>query len=187
MSFDALSERQPKLYVISMDQFKKAPKKLQPYTPGQLINRDNFTNFLILSFSISRGEPFVQFLFMDWLKLKFGFDYLKTFENFSKAGGYKILSINEKEKFEQEFLKVAKHKDPEVSRPDLSTRELRTGIAREIQSTIENVTEIYPELEGKDDVDLSKMNFSEFLAHAQDVLMSFKDKRKLKSQVRNDA
>jgi len=99
MKPDALprdKEKQLELYSISEAEFKVAPAELKPYNPGVKINRDNFINFLILSFAISMGQPKVQILFMKWLKLKFSFDYEVVLDNLKKAGGFKGLSVNEK-------------------------------------------------------------------------------------------
>jgi hypothetical protein len=102
-------EQKPQPYLISEEEFKTIPKQTQVYKPEDKITRDNFCNFLIYSFRISRGNYNIQLLFMGWLKARMGFDYPKTIANFIKAGGYNILSDDEKKEFENAFNKIQKH------------------------------------------------------------------------------
>ncbi len=102
-------EDQPSLYSISVAEFRVAPKELKPYHPGDVVNRDNFINFLIYCFAVSRGKAEVQIIFMWWLKLKNGFDYSTVLRNLNEAGGWKIFSEDEKRVFKGEFGKVSKH------------------------------------------------------------------------------
>jgi|GEM_PF-6589537 len=104
-------EGQPPLYSISREEFLVQPKDIQPYKPGDKVTRENFVNFLILSYAISMGQPAVQYFFMQWLRLKYGFDYSSTLDNFLDTGGWKVLSENERNKFKQQFYRVSKHRE----------------------------------------------------------------------------
>lgn len=96
-------------YSIGRERFEIEPTELKKYSPGDKITRENFCNFLMCSFGISRGHMEVQVQFMQWLKLHTGFDYVTTLNNFIAVGGWDRLSDNEKEEFINEFRKIAKH------------------------------------------------------------------------------
>src|SRR5262245_49709253 len=109
MKPDIFPEQEPKLYFISVEEFKRTPRALEPYQPGDKIIRENFNNFLMRSFAISMGQMKVQGFYLGWLKMKFGFDYITTLTNFMEAGGWDVLSDAEKNEFKGQFRKVGAH------------------------------------------------------------------------------
>lgn len=109
MNLDTLPEQAPKLYSISVEEFKATPEELQIYDIKDKITRDKFTNFLIKSFEVSRGSPASLLFFFVWLKLKMGFDYSSTLTNFEHAGGWEVLGTKEKEEFIYRFSKIPSH------------------------------------------------------------------------------
>jgi len=111
MKPDTLQEQPPKPYSISAEEFRTPPKKLVEYIPGERVTRENFNSFLIQSFAVSMGQQEVQIHFMEWVRLKTGFNYPATLASFYKAGDWDVLSENERKEFRNKFSKVPTHKE----------------------------------------------------------------------------
>lgn len=157
-------ENAPPLYQISVEEFKESPKELKSYQPGEKVTRENFINFLILSFGISRGQPKIQILFLRWLELKVGFDYSATLVNFRSAGGYLILSDVEKSKFVDQFKKVSRHNTIEEDRFWIS-----------VQDEIEKLSKFTDEIEEFHHHKMNNINsFSDFLELANKTLQKLR-------------
>ena len=99
----------PKESFLTEEDFVKVPGDLSEYRFGGAIQRENFIDYLIKSYSLSRGESLLQLALFDLLKKKTGFDSFKTNEAFIKSGGWRILSNKEREVFLEFFRKVGMH------------------------------------------------------------------------------
>ncbi len=108
------AEVSPSVYSLSEADFSQPPATLSAFHLGDRVTRENFTSFLILGFSVSRGSPTIQLVFFMWLQEKYGLDYKTTFAAFNKSGSWECLSQLEKEKFYSEFSKVPKHTEQAV-------------------------------------------------------------------------
>ncbi|MEI7709718.1 MAG: hypothetical protein WCI76_03310 [bacterium] len=150
----------PEPYSISVGEFKVPPTQLEPYRPGDKISRNNFTNFLILSFAVSMGQPVLQVAFMAWLKLKFGFDYSQTLINFDKSGNWDGLEEIERESFLEAFSRVSAHKG-KGTQTVLIKKELKS-LCNPNRVSDESIQEEYS-------LDILKKinNFSEFMTFAK--------------------
>lgn len=58
------------------------------FTLGDTVNRDNWNDFLIKSFALSRGNQTVQVAFFAWAEQQTGLDVRGTFDSFSQHGGW---------------------------------------------------------------------------------------------------
>lgn len=58
------------------------------FTLGDTVNRDNWNDFLIKSFALSRGNQTVQVAFFAWAEQQTGLDVRGTFDSFSQQGGW---------------------------------------------------------------------------------------------------
>lgn len=133
-------------YAISQTKFEIEPVSLQPYKPGDKITRENFCNFLIFSFGLSRGKMEVQTLFMKWLKLHTGFEYSATLNNFIRVGGWHRLSEKEKNEF-KERARIPGHTEGfeddiinnEIGKLASHAMEVDTSITGEDKEGIENM------------------------------------------------
>ncbi len=108
-------------YVLSPEDFKKPPEEIKPYAFPEKVNRENFTNWFIQSFSISRGNIDDQALWMKYIDHRTGFDSRKSLLAFEDAGGlYNALTPEERSTFINMFSRVKRHEKEEV---DLSGEE----------------------------------------------------------------
>lgn len=167
----------PEPYAISQTRFEIEPRELKPYKPGDKITRENFCNFLIYSFAISRGQAEVQIDFMRWLKAHTGFDYAKTLYNFGEAGGWNRLSDSEKKEFKKQFNEISKHsKGSEEER-----------IETEIEAVKQTARETDSSIGYKDKERIEEMKtFPEFLVFARDKITKLREEqRKLNEQIRS--
>lgn len=103
-------EAGPKKYWLSKEDFQTKPTELREYEFGDTVTRQNFNSLLIQSFRISRGRVPVQCGFFLWLKEKTGFDGLKTCKAFEDAGAWEVLTEEEREVFQAQFIEIRGHK-----------------------------------------------------------------------------
>ncbi len=80
-----------------------------PYEFGQDVNRENFVNFLILSYAVSRGNFVIQKVFFVMNEKKFGFPYKQVIQDFYKNGGYNTFTEEEQQIFQKAFRGVSAH------------------------------------------------------------------------------
>ena len=100
-------------YSITVEDFA-GPKPESPVTKFSIedkITRDNFTAFLIDSFSKSRGVFLAQMAYMSWLRKNSGFDYVSTLDNFRDQGGTDGLSKAERALIQRAYGVVKGHGD----------------------------------------------------------------------------
>lgn len=91
------------------------PKKFATsYSLGEKVTRDNFTAFIIDSFSKSRGRPAAQIAIFQWTQAHTGFNWLKSIDNFFVADGTECLSQNEKQLITNSYFQVKRHEDSDV-------------------------------------------------------------------------
>ena len=98
-----------KLEEYSLLDFSSEPKQLEKYKIGEKITRENFNDFLMQSFAISRGQSIVQMAYFEWLQKTTGFDYAASLKKFVKSGGFKILTSQEQQNFMDAFMPIKKH------------------------------------------------------------------------------
>ncbi len=89
--------------------FTQKPEKIVPYNFGDVVTRDNFIHFLVLSYALSRGNFVIQKVFFIMMEKKIGFQYEATIENLYNNGSFESLSEEEQGIFEQAFRGVKKH------------------------------------------------------------------------------
>ncbi len=121
----------PTLYTLTAEDFSKPSASVLGYKTGDRITRDNFTNFLIFSFALSRGDLLLQHKYFEFLEKKEGFDYKKTLLTFVTKGNWDVFSQEEKDIFKEAFSKVKKHSL-------LSDFKSETGIKSELEGIISN-------------------------------------------------
>lgn len=114
------------------------PKKLTKYEPGKGITRENFLNFLVQSFAISRGDREKQLKFFQWSQVHDGIALLPILRDFQKRGGYQIFWPAEREKFETAFERIPAH--------DATVRSISSGKKRQAKYA-ENLRMISKELD----------------------------------------
>ena len=74
---------------ISPDQFaSKSPVEIDEYTFGEPVSRQNFTPFLVDSYSKSRGDPYMQAAYFKYLYQNGIVDVGKTLKSFLSGGGH---------------------------------------------------------------------------------------------------
>lgn len=98
-------ENEAKL-TISLKDFRTPSFQISDYHDGQLVTRENFTDFLIESFAISRGDLRKQIVFFEWVQSKIGFNWEGTIINFLGAGGWACFNKQEKINFITAYTKV---------------------------------------------------------------------------------
>lgn len=90
--------------------FKQKAEKIVEYNFGDKVTRENFINFLILSYAVSRGNFVIQRVFFLMMEEKVEFPYKATITNFYEHGSFsEALSKEEQKIFFQSFRNVAKH------------------------------------------------------------------------------
>lgn len=89
--------------------FSKNPENIISYNFGDAVTRDNFINFLLLSYAVSKGNFVIQRVFFLLMEEKIGFPYKDTIQNFFKNGSYEALSKEERNLFFKSFRNVKKH------------------------------------------------------------------------------
>jgi hypothetical protein len=91
--------------------FNRQNHVILPYSPGDLVSRENFVSFLILSFAVSRGHPEIQKMFFLWTEKTLGFPFAIVLENFVTNGAASTFSREEWDMFKNAFLKVKRHSE----------------------------------------------------------------------------
>ncbi len=91
--------------------FSTQPKEIITYNFGDMITRENFINFLIMSYAVSRGNFVIQKVFFEMMQQKVGFQYEEVIKNLYKCGSFEALSQQEQDLFIQAFRSVKKHLD----------------------------------------------------------------------------
>ncbi len=136
-----------------------ATKALENYTVGDKITRENFTNFLIRSFAVSRGVPLVQYGFFEWVEKATGFSTRDTLKRLAfsppgeiRSNPWDFLSNEEQKKFLQAFLSVNIHEDALYSESDdeITTEKHVHSIKAEFRNIVNfyvNVDELSPNQE----------------------------------------
>ncbi len=89
--------------------FNQKPTSIAPYEFGQDVTRENFVNFLILSYAVSRGNFVIQKVFFVMYKRKFGFPWKHVIQDFYENGGYDALTEDEQQIFKKAFRSVSAH------------------------------------------------------------------------------
>lgn len=92
-----------------MINFREKPEKINPYNFGDVITRENFINFLVLSYALSRGNFVIQKVFFIMMESKVSFQYKDVINNLYENGSFDALSNEEQEIFVRAFRGVAKH------------------------------------------------------------------------------
>ncbi len=148
-------------YCFSVEDFshESSSEILEDYAVGDKITRENFTNFLIKSFAVSRGVPLVQYGFFEWVEKTTGFSTRDTLKRlaFSPPGEkipnpWDFLTNEEQKKFLQAFLSVNIHEDALYSESDdeLTTEKHVHSIKAEFRNIVNfyvNVDELSPNQE----------------------------------------
>lgn len=89
--------------------FSQQPTIISPYNFGDMVTRENFINFLIMSYAVSRGNFVIQKVFFEMMRQKIGFQYELNIENLYNSGSFQALSKEEQNTFTQAFRSVKKH------------------------------------------------------------------------------
>ncbi len=100
------------IYALSEEDFSRFPEVIEEYKFRDKVTRENFINFIIQSFAISRGNLGSQINFCRYLLYKEGFDYRRTFQAFCKKyDSFDQLSPEEQNLFFSSYGKVKKHQE----------------------------------------------------------------------------
>ncbi|MDB4984591.1 MAG: hypothetical protein JWM20_770 [Patescibacteria group bacterium] len=91
--------------------FNRTPIQVTKFQTDEIVTRENFTSFLILSFAVSMGSPEVQKVFFLWSEQRAQFSYSLSIENFVNSGGIDILFPEEVSAIKDAFLAVKKHSE----------------------------------------------------------------------------
>jgi hypothetical protein len=76
----------PRAYSISMAEFRKVPRRLRPYSPGDRVTRANFSSWVIDNFRFSAGSFNLAILHGLWCQANTGFSYVTTLDNLIYVG-----------------------------------------------------------------------------------------------------
>lgn len=108
-------EKGQETYFLLPEDFSNFPEEIKPYTFPEKINRQNFTNWFIQSFSVARGNIDSQALWMRYIDNKTGFDSRESLLAFEDAGGLdNALTREERKAFLDAFSRVRRHELEEV-------------------------------------------------------------------------
>ncbi|MBU3669001.1 MAG: hypothetical protein FGM57_03480 [Candidatus Taylorbacteria bacterium] len=102
-------EMQHELLGLTVEDFRTHPEILEEYRMGDNVHRGNFTPMLVRSFALSRGMPIIQKAFFELLQNNQHFDWKSTMKALHEAGGFDVLSEEEREYFLKAFAAVQKH------------------------------------------------------------------------------
>ncbi len=89
--------------------FGVKPTQIIPYNFGDIVTRENFIYFLIMSYAVSRGSFVIQKVFFEMMKQKVDFQYEATIESLFESGSFEALSKEEQGVFTKAFRSVKKH------------------------------------------------------------------------------
>ena len=172
-----ISSKSPTGY--SLDNFLQPPKQLEKYKIGGKVTRENFNDFLIQSFAISRGKSAVHLVYFEWLQAATGFDYGATFKNFVKSGGFNSLTEAEQQSFFDAFMPIKKHEGIAglgFPKKDPQNPVLRTQIVYEInQLAYIGDRELWPEGVASKSFDMSKIKtYEDFTTAKNNYFASLK-------------
>jgi hypothetical protein len=92
-----------------MIDFSKKPEKITPYNFGDTITRENFINFLVLSYALSRGNFVIQKVFFIMMEKNVGFQHESVVNSLYENGSFDAFSNEEQEIFVKAFRGVTKH------------------------------------------------------------------------------
>ncbi len=108
--------QKPPKYSLTKKDFKNHPLQIEPYEFPQRVTRDNFVNWLMQSFTHSRGDVDSQVLWMKYIGLKTGFDSYTSLLAFEGVGGLTgAISHEEGVQFKDAFTRVKAHKNEGVT------------------------------------------------------------------------
>lgn len=179
------------------------------YTPSDkppIITRNNFADFITLSFSVSRGNTVAQNLFFRWISAKTHQNIEALLKDFQNAGGFNCLSEEEKKHITSDFLKVKKHSElsmenqengPERAlRRDLSPQEederlvniLETQLPQQLQGAIKlNLAEEQLIFNANIPTErIDKMRFATIMRHINNLILLVKKKEKERKNEKKD-
>lgn len=94
---------------MNLIDFNQKPTSIASYEFGQDVTRENFVNFLILSYAVSRGNFVMQKVFFVMNERKFGFPWKHVIQDFYESGGYDALTEEEQQIFQKVFRGVSAH------------------------------------------------------------------------------
>lgn len=84
------------MYSISRERFLDSPPQdIRVFRFGNLVDRESFTSFSILSFRLSKGSLWAQRIVWQFTQEQTGFDFQATYDNYLNAGGFRALSNSE--------------------------------------------------------------------------------------------
>jgi len=134
MTIDMSPERSEIVHTTSQVDFAETPNVLEPYEFGHPITRENFVNFLIDSFSKSRGNIVAQAYQWVWLGRNSGIDVPNLIKNYFRGGGYSALTPQENIVFERFYFRVSKH--GELEKKSMVSLYLNTSVDRELNQVL---------------------------------------------------
>ena len=112
----------PQPNFISLEHFLAKPTQIKKFDPqNPVVNRENFMDWLILSFYLDKGIVMAQLTFFEWTRLHSGFDYNQTLTHFfdtgKQQGNWDFLVPEEQQEFATHFKRVAGHfKDRDITK-----------------------------------------------------------------------
>lgn len=122
--------------------FTEEPEEIISYQFGDPVRRENFINFLIYSFAISRGDIAVQQVFFKWISKTSGVNVEDIIDQFGVSGSVHALSQKEVKVFEDAFYAVSKHhKVFQEHAPEEVDDEILDGLAQ-ISNPTEHLDDI---------------------------------------------
>lgn len=102
--------------IYSID-FTIAPQEIKDFKFGEPITRDNFSHFLIDGFTRSRGNASSHAYSWNWIRRHQGINIPQMMEQFLETGGINNLTEEERNKLENSYQNIKKHKDMPVEKP----------------------------------------------------------------------
>jgi hypothetical protein len=127
--------------------FQKKPRSIERWNFPEPITRENFINFLILTFAVSRGVRNAQGMFCKYTEVRTGSPVFDIFESLVSVGGWNRLTPEEQQTFLRAFHGRTKH-DCIWEQQDMK------GIAKEF--------ELLPHLKGSIENDINFYKITSF-------------------------
>lgn len=98
-------------YSLKLKDFldENKPEKMELWKYPQSVTRNNFISYTVGVFGFSQGMPVIHRMYMNLIERRTGFDGYAANKAFEEAGGWEVLSDEERTYFEQAFASVFRH------------------------------------------------------------------------------
>jgi hypothetical protein len=158
--------------------FSEKPTVLEPWLIGHPINRENFTNFLIATYRISRGYQTAQMSLIEYVSHHLDIDLEKVLSDFKDNGGYQSLSNEEQEAIKTAFDQIGLHHHTPLGKPEETEIESMTDDLNSIANSYKQHL-----MYRHNSSDILEMNAKDFLAFLNEMILKhYQDEARLNTE-----